>query len=405
MKILFVISNFKVGGSEGYICDLFSDETFKNDVIELLVLGVKSPLQVERLGPKIIVRDLSDYLSRPARILYKLLSRFKSAIFLLFFPFLRSSKIQDYNVIHCMDSESIYVASRILTKVVITTGIYHSNEFFYKSKLKYKEKLDTTLRKIPIENVYSSNHNMLMRHSRYFAEGKKGLNVFHMGISLKAKSKKKIGLQKRVIAAGRMVGYKTFFEDLISLWIANSDSLRDFELLIVGDGPKRKRLETYAKTCPKIKFLGIQSHANLIDLIQNSFCYVGSGLTLMMAARLGVPSIVCIDNGKSGVVLGRFDQLKEIKFHLNENEKGFDMGEKLKEFLGETGQEYKNIRQKTKKMAEQFSLTLHSKKLKEFFIQAAGADMLGEKITIIDILELVLSDYLKLDNSFRNRYF
>lgn len=124
--------------------------------------------------------------------------------------------------------------------------------------------------------------------------------------------------------------------------------INDFEIMIVGDGPERQKLEDFAKdgkVADKVKFLGfrtdIEQLYNQFDLFVLPSEEEALSLALIDAGMCGIPSLAfdvggnseIIKHGETGFIVNSVDELKEKTMLLYQDESlRQKMGEKAAEF-------------------------------------------------------------------------
>ena len=108
--------------------------------------------------------------------------------------------------------------------------------------------------------------------------------------------------RKEFLFVGRLSYADKRIDRLIDAWRLIYDKLPDWSLVIVGDGPDRKRLETLAEGLPRLSFEGYQKpdeyyrHASALCLVSE---YEGFPLCLIEAQSHGVVPITM--NSSEGV--------------------------------------------------------------------------------------------------------
>lgn len=113
----------------------------------------------------------------------------------------------------------------------------------------------------------------------------------------------------RVVTVGRLVPWKGI-PGLIDAVVTLREEFPEASLTIVGDGPDRATLETYAGTrLPNaVSFTGALSHADTLAVIKNADVFVlnstyeGLSHLLIEAASLGVPIVATSVGGNPEVV-------------------------------------------------------------------------------------------------------
>jgi|SRR3989344_2727654 len=234
------------------------------------------------------------------------------------FPSLLKDK---YDIIECASFPyfpffSCYFVSKIKRTPLITVWHQYFDDFWfiYFGKLKgfFAYSIEMAVRKLSKIDIVVSK-----KTKRDLGGG----IVIENGIDIEEIRKTKPSKEKSdLIYVGRLIKGKNVELLLKSLPLIKK-KYPDIKLLIVGDGPSRKDLETLAvslKIMKNVKFLGCQEKANIYSLIKSSKIFTfpslveGFGMVVTEAFGCGKPviaikskwnaSYTLIKNGKNGLV-------------------------------------------------------------------------------------------------------
>lgn len=173
----------------------------------------------------------------------------------------------------------------------------------------------------------------------------------------------------RIGFIGRLVKLKRIQYLIAVASHLKSKGISNFEILVVGDGPERERMENLAKekeVADKVKFLGfrtdIEDLYNQFDLFVLPSEEEALSLALIDAGMCGLPAIAfevggnseIIKNGETGYIVHSVDELKEKVMLLCQDEQ-------LRQKMGAKAKEHTHI----------FSEENHRKSLLELYNQYA----------------------------------
>ncbi len=402
MNIIFVISNFYIGGSEIYIRNISSILVKHGFNVSILILGNYDKNLIQSLEPKINFLQVDAFLSKPFIYLYRFIHTLYNPLFILFLPFISPKKQYIYDHVHAMDSESLIFSSKLKLSKKITTGIYHHKEFIWESTLNYKTKINKFLSNFPISNVYSDKLQLLISHSKIFKNNNlTNSQVFNFGI---INNKKNLfnPNSKLIIVASRFTKFKLFIPYIIRLF--NSKYfLNEYTLAIVGDGEMKREWSKIVDS-PRILLIGELSPEQLVEYISKGIVFLGSGSTTIIAAGLSIPTIVLSDSDPNGHSKGFFHELDFLTFKPDLTDGKIE--NYLEKFINLTDYEKLEISYLTLDSSTKYSIEEHTFNFLNFINNSADIDYIS-KISypnIIDIIILYLFDFLRINRSFRFRF-
>ena len=154
--------------------------------------------------------------------------------------------------------------------------------------------------------VFVSNYQL--ETYRPFLPGDISLRVIHPGIPDYFFESKKASFCKRVITVTRLAPEKNLEFGLRV--VSEVQKFLDFEYLVVGEGPEKKKLEKLAKKLKvRVSFLGGVRREKLPEIYSSSSVfflpskYETFGLVFAEAMACGLP-VVCLNSGSAPEVVG-----------------------------------------------------------------------------------------------------
>lgn len=313
-KYLFVVGGLVMGGVETYI--------------------VRLAIQLSKMGHNVTVlllsrsydADLMQELIKAASVeFHSPINYFHANSWLNgLIPFNVKRK-SSYDIIHVVDLLTlsfIFLNKKYLTTKYLTIGIYHSAEiFWWRNDAPYfRKKMLLLFDKNAHNAIYPNEVTASMAASVSSTLNEK-FDVVPIGIDLTRYASIKSGSPERmrkIVSVGRLVEFKTYNWSVISE-LSSLRELGDYQYFIYGTGPNESLLRTHAMTCGVDKYVHFIGHVNyekLPTVLQNAFCFVGSGTTIIEAAAAGVPSLVGIETVSNGKCGGFFCDI--IGFSYNE---------------------------------------------------------------------------------------
>ncbi len=161
------------------------------------------------------------------------------------------------------------------------------------------------------DKLIANSETTRNRIKKYY---RRDADLIHPPVELPAQEIKKNTLQRPYFCAlGRLASYKNFDK------LVEAFNFLGFELIIMGDGPERKRLENLAK--PNIKFLGRVSDKQKYEVLANSLGLINPvqdedwGIVPLEAMAVGKPVLAhksggALENVTEGVTGAFFDSIE-----------------------------------------------------------------------------------------------
>jgi len=146
-----------------------------------------------------------------------------------------------------------------------------------------------------------------------------GININHRSTSKEIKNDCQFE-KYRLVAAGRLVPKKGF-DCLIKAFALVCESMRDCELLIVGDGPESGELKRFVEDNPNlrghVKFSGWVDHEMTLQLICSSKILVVPSIIAADGDRDGLPNVILEAFAcRAAVIASRLPGISEAVIHL-----------------------------------------------------------------------------------------
>ena len=145
------------------------------------------------------------------------------------------------------------------------------------------------------------------------------LNILPLGIELSKYSGCKPSISsKRIVSVGRLADFKIYNKHVITE-LNNFRKFGDFEYYIYGVGSELANLQKLAiehGVQEYVHFMGQIDYKELPSVLNEAFCFIGSGTVLIEASSAGIPSIVGIESIKNSSTCGFFSEI--IGYSYNE---------------------------------------------------------------------------------------
>jgi len=163
-------------------------------------------------------------------------------------------------------------------------------------------------------------------------------------------------LRPLVVTVGRLVPWKNIDRIIDAVWAVRREN-KYLSLVVVGDGPERKKLEDHANHLLKkdFHFTGQLSHPDTLatlkaaDIFVLNSSYEGLSHVLIEAKKLGIPAIVTDAGGNSEVAI----QGGSIVIRLEDEKTGLTSG---LSFLASDAKERENLSKSAKQSTEHFDV-------------------------------------------------
>jgi len=199
----------------------------------------------------------------------------------------------------------------------------------------------------------------------YYVEPSK-IEVIHNAVEAEnVNLGKKNGL---ICTIGRLTPWKSV-DGIIKAMQKVIKVVPDSTLLIVGDGPERKKLEKFAKECrisEHIVFLGKKDHDEVLELLRRASLFVlnskyeGLPHTVIEAMACKTPVVATDIRGIREVIENGTGLIVEVN---NED----DLAEKIIYSLEEKEETRKRVKRAYKRVKQEFSWEVNLKKLERMF--------------------------------------
>lgn len=312
-NILFILGGLAIGGVETYIVRLTKELRCIGCNVDVLILSNK-------LDSKLMT-NISEHANVTVIENVPFLSASSWINALL--PINKNVNRPVYDIIHVVDLLTlgfIFLNKDIIRFNALSIGIYHSLE------ISWWRKKDAYFRKKLIE-LYDLNVNLTLFPSDSIAKyagdfvdvDVTKLDILPLGIELSkysdcAPSRKSL----KIVSVGRLVDFKVYNKHMI-MQLSEIRKLGDFHYYIYGDGPERGVLQSLVAACGVFDYVHFMGHIEYDELpyvLNSSYCFVGSGTSIIEASAAGIPSIVGIESIKDSNTCGFFSDV--VGYSYNE---------------------------------------------------------------------------------------
>jgi glycosyltransferase involved in cell wall biosynthesis len=311
-KVLFVLGGLHMGGVETYIVRLAKELNACGCKVDVLIIS------------KQYNNDLMSEISKCANIFFcENASFFKASSWInAFLPLKWVGEKTCYDVVHVVDLLTlgcVFFNRDVIKFKALSIGIYHSMEMswwrnkgaYFRTKLLELYDRNVSLTLFPSESV-------AIIASELTGIALDGMDILPLGIDLSKYSNSAPSFDSRkIVSVGRLVDFKVYNKHMISQ-LAEIRKLAEFEYYIYGEGPELDALQRYAVECNVdgyVHFMGEVKYKDLPSILNDIFCFVGSGTTIIEASAAGIPSIVGIESIKQPVTCGLFSDVEGYSYN------------------------------------------------------------------------------------------
>ena len=313
MKTLFIIGSLNIGGIENYIAQLSKVFNTQEERPIVLLLAYKYDISlfdcVKKHADIITLKVLTNNVILPNKAVYNLLFGFNK--------FKVNRVMEGVTDIVATNSFSLVVAdkvSKILNDVPYVVGVYHGQEFIWESN-SYSRRIEMELFRNCLSDgrVHIYGEGLCSKLLDFYSLGRNNIQTFPLGMDL-MNINQHYGdyTSRRVVCLGRLADFKAYNEQIIR----NFGHLleKDPKLVcdIYGFGPEEKRLKELVLELRLTKVIRFKGKLNVDEIpaaLKGAFVVIGSGLTTIQAASLGIPSVVCLDSNPSFTSPGFFSEV------------------------------------------------------------------------------------------------
>lgn len=305
----------------------------------------------------------------------------------------------DYDIVHVVDLLTlgfVYINQEAIRYKFLSIGIYHSLELswweeknvYFRRKLIELHRKNIALTLFPSESI------------AYLASEQTGvplneLSILPLGVDLsKYAYSHPSRSSKRIISVGRLVKFKTYNKHIIEQ-LKSIRELGDFQYYIYGDGPELLELQDLAllnQVDEYVHFMGEVDYSELPAVLNNVFCFVGSGTVLIEAAAAGIPSIVGIESIEEPITSGFFSEV--VGYSYNEASASsirVRILDKFKSLTVLSTDEYDEISSQHRKKAKQFNLKCTALQFVEFSNKTPDSSItINRWVAVLSLIVAVL---------------
>jgi 1,2-diacylglycerol 3-alpha-glucosyltransferase len=202
----------------------------------------------------------------------------------------------------------------------ISAGIYHQNEFLYKSNFFYFPRASQKLfNSIPSENIIFFNDSSRKNYEHFFGTDYNKSIIVPIGIELDDyKERTPITDIYRIVSIGNLVEFKTYNEHIINLIPTLLPQYPNLRYDIYGNGPNETKLNNLVAELnlkDNVNFNGSIPYDQFQSTVSGAGLFVGSGTALIEAAAMGIPALVGIESIETAETYGFLSDIKGLSYN------------------------------------------------------------------------------------------
>lgn len=244
----------------------------------------------------------------------------------------------------------------------LSLGIYHQNEFMYKSLPYYfSNQIQSLFVSVGANRTIFFNDANTRAYSKFFDEDYSKSSIVPIGIELPLEISSVIldPKSKRIVSIGNLYDFKSYNLHIINNLpdMLKIDSSIRYE--IYGEGPNHKMLLERAielGVTEAVEFKGRVAYSTLPSILSGALMFVGSGTALIEAAALGIPALIGIESSDQAITYGFLCDIDG--FSYNEYEEGRFTTSMIDKILSifQSTDEWRRVSGKCAEKARMFSI-------------------------------------------------
>ncbi|MBY0378230.1 MAG: glycosyltransferase family 4 protein [Gammaproteobacteria bacterium] len=311
-SVLFVLCGLNVGGVETYILRLTKELSLNGCNVDVLIIS--------KQYDEYLLSEISSY----ANIFFwENTPFFKASSWInAFIPLRWAGSNTCYDVVHVVDLLAlgfVFFNSNVIKFKALSVGVYHSMEIiWWRDKRAYFRRKLLELYDRNVSLTLFPSESVAIMASELTGIAFDDLDILPLGIDIsKYRESAPSFKSRKIVSVGRLVDFKVYNKHMISQ-LAEIRKLSGFEYYIYGDGPELAYLQKHAVECGVaryVHFMGGVDYKNLPMVLDDIFCFVGSGTTIIEASAAGIPSIVGIESIKQPVTCGLFSDVEGYSYN------------------------------------------------------------------------------------------
>lgn len=233
---------------------------------------------------------------------------------------------------HIMGAFGLIFANRLFDSLIdrkISIGIYHQNEFLYKSaNLFFPKFIQTLFKKESANKIIFFNKKTKENYAQFFSKNYEDSIISPIGIELK-ESDRKINLKEvsfKIVSIGNLNSFKTYNLHMISVVAVLIKKYPNIKYYIYGDGEQHSILEAAIKAADLQKSVYLKGSINYKDfnsVLDDACLFVGSGTALLEAATLKIPALIGVESIQEPKTYGFLCDIEGYDYNEYDEQRNF----------------------------------------------------------------------------------
>lgn len=228
--------------------------------------------------------------------------------------------------VHVMGVFGFILALRLLgvePRLRVTVGIYHQNEFLYRSPpFFFPRRVQDLFAAVPSENVVFFNEWSRANYAARFGNNDYiAATLVPVGIEIDLQlAPPPATIGSRIISVGNLESFKTYNRHMIDVVAALKENYPEIQYDIYGTGPMKETLKTQARNLgvsDRVTLHGKLDYSKMREVVAGCDLFVGSGTALVEAAAAGRPALIGIESIETAETYGYLSEGQGYSYHEN----------------------------------------------------------------------------------------
>lgn len=407
--MLIIANNLEKNGGSTFLIRYVNADSNANNAILVLNRSIKKEIEDE-LSKHTSIIYLEDFLYPGVP---KLICKFYvlNYFFIDFRKFFREINQSHFHSLGIFGLIFSFFANRF-SAIKISVGIYHVNEFVFKTKNRF---LSKTIHELVHKsdkvgfiffNAFCKNH-----YEHFFQINFRYLKILPIGIKLSKEFNNKMLLRDEIVSVGNLVKFKSYNEHVIKCLPSLLEKF-DLKYVIYGSGDNEAYLKDIVSVLglnKQVEFRGDLPYEQFNETVSGSKLFIGNGTAVLEAASTGIVAVTGIDSCSRPISYGFVSDIVGYDYNeFDDTKKVYSFYDLIEKVFSLSDKEYIELAEKCKVRAKDFDISSTISGFRNFESELPIVPVKAYRIHFLIKLSFIflvvgLLDYLKVSKNFRYR--